>query len=242
MQEEGWVGECRVSGVTLFMSFTPIGLSFLFVSASVHNVMGTGRFPQPRDAIGWAAVKESCGGWWVIISSIQIRGIMADLFLFFFFFYQWEERRGLFLILSQGQQRTQFREYNVTGDIKTPNPSTCLCDLSYSNHMGTVVRVYIRKAAGTWVVSHAADFSKDRHCRGVTEHCTILLPNLDVLFCVTAWPPAVCQEGVTKAQKLSGIVTDTKYDQCTCVFINKHILSCRGRLSSKLSSLCNRAD
>lgn len=63
-----------------------------------------------------------------------------------------------------------------------------------------------------------------------------------LLFCVTAWPPAVCQEGVTKAQKLSGIVTDTKYDQCTCVFIYKHILSCRGRLSSKLSSLCNRAD
>lgn len=47
---------------------------------------------------------------------------------------------------------------------------------------------------------------------------------------------------MTKAQKLSGIVTDTKYDQCTCVFIYKHILSCRGRLSSKLSSLCNRAD
>lgn len=172
-------------------------------------------------------VKESCGGWWVIVSSIQIRGIMADFFLFFFF-YQWEERRGLFLISSQGQQRTQFREYNVTSDIKTPNPSTCLCDLSYSNHMGTVVRDYIRKAVGTWVVSHAADFSNDRHCWRVTEHCTILLPDLDVLFCVTAWPPVVCQDGVTKAPKLSGIVTDTQYDQCTCVFIYKHILSCRG--------------
>lgn len=52
MQEEGWVGECRVSTVTLFMSFTPIGVSLLFVSASEHDLTGTGRFPQLRDAIG----------------------------------------------------------------------------------------------------------------------------------------------------------------------------------------------
>lgn len=50
MQEEGWVAER--SAVVLFMSFTPIGISLLLVSASVHNVTGTGRFPPPRDAIG----------------------------------------------------------------------------------------------------------------------------------------------------------------------------------------------
>ena len=143
----------------------------------------------------------------------------------FFFFYQWEERRGLLLISSQGQQRTQFGEYNVTGDIKTPNPSTCLCDIFYSNHMWSG-SIFV-KAAGSGVASHAADFSYDRHCWRVTEHGTILLPALAVLFCVTAWPPAVCQEGVTKAPKRSGMVTDTQYDQYTCVFIYKNILSCR---------------
>ncbi len=34
----------------------------------LHNVTGTGRFPQPRDAIGWAEVKGRCSGWWISIS------------------------------------------------------------------------------------------------------------------------------------------------------------------------------
>ncbi|GLD75224.1 DNA polymerase delta catalytic subunit [Lates japonicus] len=59
MQEEGWVGGCGggVAAVTLFMSFTLIGLGLLFVSASARNVTGTG--PSNKTEIFRAFAGES---------------------------------------------------------------------------------------------------------------------------------------------------------------------------------------
>lgn len=180
MQEEGWAGEWRrVSAVTLFMSFTPIGLTLPFVSASVHNVTGTGRFPQLRDAIGWAEVRRS-SGWWIIISSIQKWGVMGKWATFFFLSPMSREKSNRVIYnVIQGSWRTSLLEYNVTSDIKTPNPLHI--SNIYSNHYGTAGGVYIIGRASHYNLLSWSD----------TEQGSILLPCSNVLLCVTAWPLTV---------------------------------------------------
>lgn len=68
-----------------------------------------------------------------------------------------------------GSRRAWFGEYNVISDIKTPNPSTYLRDLSYStfslagiylappDHTGQIVRICIGKTAENKCLSQCQD-------------------------------------------------------------------------------------
>lgn len=111
-------------------------LSF-FVTAPLRNMSGTGRFAQPRDAIGWADVKRS-SGWWIIVLSTQKWGVM--------------ENQAAVILCTQWGETSKRVIYNASKRHRehsfenTPWPVTLkhltlynLSDLSFSNHICTAM-------------------------------------------------------------------------------------------------------